>query len=89
LHCHAADPCRFAARRSLVDRCQREKPPRLRAILRSLCRPAAASKSALSAIGMANIPPFDTQRVTCLLLRESATSHAPRNLVLARRFAGS
>ena len=41
LHGHAADPCRFTARRSLVDRGQRETPSRLRAILRSFRRKAA------------------------------------------------
>ena len=65
LHGHAADPCRLAPRRTLVNRRQRQKPPRLRSILRSLRRQAArtASKSVLSAIGMANIPPFATLNV--------------------------
>jgi hypothetical protein len=41
LHGHAADPGRCAARRSFVDRGNRQKPPRLRAILRSFGHKAA------------------------------------------------
>ena len=55
---HPADPSRLAARCPLVDRRQRQQPPRLGRILRLPRRGAqsAASKSVLSGIGMANLP---------------------------------
>ena len=55
LHGHAADPRRLAPRRSFIDRRQRQKPPRLRPILRPLCRrrQAVASKSSRSPIAAA------------------------------------
>ena len=61
LNGHATDPGRLAPRRPFVDRGQRQKPPRLR-LHPSIALPPggtpSASKSVLSAIGMANIPPF-------------------------------
>ena len=70
LHSDTADPCGLAPRRTLVNRRKRQKPTRLRSILRALRRQAARNRIKIrpSATGMTNIPPFATLNQTYVAL---------------------